>query len=182
MHHRLAYLALLALLAAWVKAECPPMEDVKVMWDEDTFNCARMWMGTGADHPVQGCNACTEGQESDWDYFDEAENAGGGGGYFSVGSLMVLPGCTFYGFDQSDFLGGIFEYSAGTHSNVDGPNGNSEVSCGPSGFASYKCRCQQKLISCVPEDGKWLYYIKLGRSQPLYFHSLKYSTPCVSKT
>ncbi len=155
--HRLACLAILALLAVYVKAECPPMENVPVMHthEEDTFNCARMWMRTGADHPVQGCNVCTEGQDYDWDYFDGTENSSPTG-YFAVGSLMVLPGCTFYGFDEPDFMGSIFEYSTGTHSKVDGPSCGTSSTCHVDvcGFPSYKCRCQQKFISCNPEDGK----------------------------
>ncbi len=161
MHHRLAYLALLGLLAPVVKAECPPLEDVPVMHpeEEDTFNCARRYSLVGADHPVQGCNACQAEHEFDWDYDNyDGYKYNNPNGQIGIGSMIVLPGCTFYGFSQGDYLGTVYEYSAGTHSNVKGPIcGSTNHNCGDDyacGFKSVKCRCQQKLISCVPEDGK----------------------------
>ncbi len=74
----------------------------------------------------------------------------GGHAYLPVGSIMVLPGCTFYGFTERNFGGQVYTYEAGTY-----PDGAAPLTgeCA-NGFVSYKCRCLQKLVDCTPEDGK----------------------------
>ena len=70
--------------------------------------CARKWYGPGDSDPAKACNGC-EGHDSYDDYYDgDAFNAV----YVYAGSLIVNPGCIFYGFSDYDFEGTVDEYPA----------------------------------------------------------------------
>jgi len=137
-----------SIAAIQVQAECPPLNSVPVMYDDETFNCARKWHGPGDAEPIKACNSCQLGNY--YDHYDMQDwNEGQPYGY--TGSLIVNPGCTFYGFSGREFDGTVYEYPAGLYSLVEAPYTDLANGCGDY-FRSVKCRCQQKLISCVPED------------------------------
>ena len=130
--------ALLIVLVAGVQtlmAECPPTSSVDVMFNEDTFNCARKWGGPGDPQPIQGCNDCG-GQEGYADLFDGLSRAD-----LYAGSLIVMPGCTFYGFSEDDYQGDVDEKSAGLYSDVEAfsPTGGAYPGCADY-YKSAKCR------------------------------------------
>ncbi len=113
-------LLFVAAMASLANAECPPMSDLPVMYTSSQFNCARTWYGVGGDHPIQGCNHCHLADEP-FDDPDGLDFSSEEGKNFPVGSLMVLPGCTMYLFEDYDFGGRMYEFTSGTHSNVNGP-------------------------------------------------------------
>jgi len=145
---KLTKLILLAIGVKTILAECPSTNSVPVMHPglADTFNCARVWMGPSDPQPIQSCNTC-DGHEDFADIFDGESRAD-----LYIGSMIVQPGCTFYGFSEPDYHGEVREYSPGLHSEVDTFNDGYIPGC--SGFfESAKCRCEQKLVSCTPTDG-----------------------------
>ena len=68
-----------------------------------------------------------------------------------MGSLIVNPGCTYYGFNECFFEETVYEYTAGLYSLLEPPAHDQPSGCA-NYFSSVKCRCQQKLVSCIPED------------------------------
>ena len=76
-------------------AECPQMEDIPVMYDEDNFMCFTWWRDYGGDYSVSACNGdqwyCPDGR----DYV----------GYVPMGSIFVMPGCTLYMWKDNDYTG-----------------------------------------------------------------------------
>jgi len=155
-----------AFCIAAIQADCTEEEDsMPVMYNKETFLCAREWSGPGNSQPVQGCNSCVTNDV--FDFTDGYDN--GGTAYHDVGSLIVNPGCIFYGFSEREFEGTVDEFPAGLYSLVDAPNSpNSYPECANS-FHSVKCKCQQKLVSCIPEDG-WAVKLvcdAMGATQPV---------------
>jgi len=148
-------IGVIAAIASLLNAECPPASDVPVMCESmnDTFNCARAWIGKGSDEPIEGCNNCI-GDYYDGDDICDGEdwNTVDGLSCYLFGSLLVLPGCTFYGFSEHNYTGEVQTFDSGLHSNV-----QAAVDCALSstcalGFYSTKCRCEQELVSCEPVD------------------------------
>ncbi len=97
-----AILAILALFSVRaIFAECPNIRDVPVMYDNERFMCAVRWRGEGHQYPVDACNTCNEAEfpepETGIYIFDGEEGFYDPTAYFySMGSLIVKPGCTLY--------------------------------------------------------------------------------------
>ncbi len=90
----LRHLLILALSLHLGHGECPNMKDLPVMFDDQTFLCAKVFKGEGHEFAVSGCNACDSNQgylvpHGEDDDSDEHR-------YFPVGSILVKPGCTMY--------------------------------------------------------------------------------------
>lgn len=157
-------IVILAFGIATIQAECPALDSVPVMYDDETFLCARLWDASGDADPIQGCNTCdsTPYESTTEDGYEHEYSR-------PVGSLIVNPGCIFYGFSEREFEGTVDEFPAGLYSLVDAPNSpNSYPECANS-FHSVKCKCQQKLVSCIPEDG-WAVKLvcdAMGATQPV---------------
>ncbi len=49
----LSYLSILLLCAASASAECPQIQDLPILYDDDTFLCAEIWQGPGDDDLIQ---------------------------------------------------------------------------------------------------------------------------------
>ena len=76
--------------------------------DRLLLNCIPLWN--------QGCKNCPEslGPVSPFDLPDDYEDGVNiGVAHWCVGSLIVNPGCTFYGFSDRDFEGEVYEYGPG---------------------------------------------------------------------
>ncbi len=136
---------------SWVAlahAECPAINDVPIMYDSDHFTCARFWGGAG---PASGfaIDACNEGcfvgsGYTIWDGLDKEDLA------VTMGSIIVKAGCTltlYYDWhdrsSEKQITGPVLipNNDVGVYPSQD---------CGP--FDTFKCRCQQKPITCTPED------------------------------
>ena len=82
------------------------------MYNETHFNCAFLWDGPGDSEPIKACNCCNalycDDLEDGRDDVDYSLEDG-----FSTGSLIVNPGCTYYGFADYDFEGDVYEYGPG---------------------------------------------------------------------
>merc|ERR1712117_452357 len=131
-------IVILAFGSAAIQAECPALDSVPVMYDDDTFLCARGWAGPGDEQPIQGCVDCDRYDEYR-DYYDGYEYYSLG---WTVGSLIVNPGCIFYGFSESSYEGEVYEYTEGLHSLVEAPEppSSSSEDCA-NFFGSVKCCC-----------------------------------------
>ena len=62
-----------------------------------------------APHINQGCNFNTCTAQEYFDYEDGYEYRNG----YAVGSILVNPGCVYYGFDEGNFEGDVTEITAG---------------------------------------------------------------------
>ncbi len=149
---------MLGLCVPLVIAVCPNIEDEPVLYpsDETLFTCADLYFGPGNEISAQACTTCEEeglGQSYSWNGEDALGEAGS---YLYLGSLVVMPGCSFYAFSEASFGGDITEYGSGqVIPMVDAFTENSITACGGKpiyGIGSYKCQCVQELIECDPED------------------------------
>jgi len=146
---------LLFTLLGSAAAECPAShEELPTLYDDDTFNCAIKWLGEGDDSALNSCNECdgSDGIEAGYVYYDGEDVTGS----YYAGSFMVKPGCTLTVWEDQNWEGEYREFD-GTYlePNNDwgyyfGPN---DAGCAHYGWHSWKCRCQQKMLDCVPEDG-----------------------------
>ncbi len=74
-----------------------------------------------------------------------------------MGSLIVLAGCTFYGFGSINYEGDIYQYNgaltvANNQDPVLGIYANEICGQVVEGYRSIQCRCQQAFIACAPTD------------------------------
>jgi len=100
--------------------------------------CAYWWDGEGDDWPVAACNG-------------DRHYTGVGDynlGYYPMGSIYVMPGCTMYLWEGSMFSGAREKIYYGLLPN----NPNFASNGAIPGPQSWKCRCDYP-ITCVPEDG-----------------------------
>ncbi len=102
------------ILPPLTTAECPDIDDEPVMYpyDEKLFLCADIYQGPGDYDAMQACNSCEPfGQV----YYRNgyAENGTEGQHYPIIGSIIVMPGCTFDGFSDSNFEGEVRQYEGG---------------------------------------------------------------------
>ncbi len=143
-------LALLALLAPMAAGQCPEINELDVLYDSDTFMCAYDWQGPGDDDDIQACTECDGfGEAHVPDGFSHSADEGQ---YFPFGSIITMPGCTFYGFEDYNYAGDVDEYPEGTHPNVGGNYEGDYCGTTLTGYPSYKCECIQKMIECDPSD------------------------------
>lgn len=133
-----------------IQAECPTIDSIPVMNSDGTnFVCAERWDGTPARDPIEACNG------NSWlMYKGDDVDTGDDGSYWPVSSLIVKAGCTFYGWEHHGYTGKLLKYyGPGVY-----PDGcvslyDEDTCTTVGGFPSYKCRCQQDPITCVPADG-----------------------------
>jgi len=125
------------------KGECPAMNDIPVMYDDQVFTCAETWREWGGSYAVDSCNGDTR---TLWDGCDMDSDTHG---YYAMGSIFVKPGCTLYMYkghqylDESHVISGPAEVYRNTHWDL------SNTGPGP---RSFRCRCIQKKVDCEPED------------------------------
>ena len=143
-------LALLALLVPMAAGQCPSINELDVLYDSTTFMCAYIWQGPGDDDAIQACTECDGfGEVQCEDGFSDP----GLEGYFDpVGSIITMPGCTFYGFGDYNYKGDVDEYPEGTHPNVGGYDQGESCGTTLTGYDSLMCECFQKMIECDPSD------------------------------
>jgi len=148
-------LTVLCLLSTFdrVLSECPNINDLDPLCNEtNQFHCFWYWKGLGSSEPIDGCNGEWHTILDNFN-FDAPE-----GKYISMGSIIVMAGCTLYAYKDHNYSGRLVKYKGpGVF-----PDGcNLEGKCPPpgswrsgNGFHSFKCRCKQKPIICQPED-RW---------------------------
>ena len=82
-----------------IRAECPSMNQVPVMYDSDTFLCGVYFSGEGRGYPIDGCNKCRPGDDENGRLMKHGHNHDAGEGYFiPMGSVIIRPGCKLYGY------------------------------------------------------------------------------------
>jgi len=139
-----------------VKGECPSSLDIPTALDNGTFICATYWKGpgdSGASNGLDACNSCEYGDSYTMTHGEDA--AGSANSHYPMGSIFVKAGCTLYMYYDNDFGGEVLEMGTGTaavneYDNTWGRDGAADCAPGP---GSYKCRCVQQPVTCVPEDG-----------------------------
>ena len=146
-------MALLALLVPMAAGQCPEINELDVLYDSDTFMCAYVWQGPGDDDPIQACTLCDELSDGEIMLREDGHShSADEGQYTPIGSLITMPGCTFYGFGDYNYAGDVDEYPEGTHPNVGGYDQGDSCGTTLTGYQSYKCECIQKMIECSPSD------------------------------
>ncbi len=96
-------------------SECPDIEDEPVMYpyDEELFLCADVYQGHGDYDAIQACNICEEDGFYQFYADNGRENPGEVSQYFPMGSIVIMPGCTFYGFADINYEGEVRQYAGG---------------------------------------------------------------------
>lgn len=112
-----------------------------------------MYKGFGSDYGVDACNPCWDG-DGPWNWNDQTNIAASGGTCWSIGSLIVRPGCEAYLYTGYEYTGEVQVYGSGLHSNVkNNPLWTTcydeLIGCWP----SMKCRCKMTPPVCDPVDG-----------------------------
>merc|ERR1712008_85092 len=93
---RLIIISIVALFhLSGTAGECPSMDEVPVMYNKETFMCARLYTGFGSDNAIDACNDCP-GYPGYYDYYDGIDSDSPLGYYFTIGSVIVRPGCQIY--------------------------------------------------------------------------------------
>jgi len=154
--------AVLSACTLYIKAECPSIDSLPVMNSDSTnFFCAKTWDGWGSVNSIEGCNIATE-SSMPWElYKGDQMDAGCTGPYYPMGSIIVKAGCVLYGWNGCGYAGtlrqyqgpGVYPYGCPDPSNTD--TCPWEISGGGPwawGQVSFKCRCEQDPITCVPTD------------------------------
>ena len=82
-----------------IRAECPSMDKVPVMYDSDTFLCGVFFSGEGRGYPIDGCNKCRPDDNENGYLMKHGYNYDAGDGKFiPMGSVIIRPGCKLYGY------------------------------------------------------------------------------------
>jgi len=153
------------LTLASVNSECPYFKGLPVMTDDNQFYCAHFWDEWGAADALDACNGDIHS------VLDDTDHDSGEGKYSPMGSLVVMPGCTYYGYNDYGYSGTKVTYDTTAHYYTEGCLHNvdnyrdcnrQDGNCGwhhsanegelPCGYQSYKCRCRQEPIECIPKD------------------------------
>ena len=100
------------LVFSSLRAECPGLEDIKDMQNDQTFTCARFYYGWGHDLGVRGCNGCSISEYADIPHGMDLD--AGKDKHYPMGSIMVKPGCTLYVFHDNNFGGNYDKYEGPT--------------------------------------------------------------------
>ena len=154
---------------------CPSFSEVPVAQmhedkpEDDYFWAGRYYRGQGHDIPDLACN------EDMVPTKDGYRHSSPPGSNIVMGSLMVLPGCTWYLFEDYDYEGEWMEFSGGNSGLLVSKltnrwdrycqiwGDNNEILAVPC-FPSYLASCQQRFPNCVPKDG-WQPITSLDNSQ-----------------
>jgi hypothetical protein len=145
-----ALLAFSAILVGIANGECPGMDDLPVMYNADTFMCARFYYGWGHDLAVSGCNGCSLQDHADIPHGLDQE--AGDGYIYPMGSAMVNAGCTLYVFHDHNFGGSYDRYDGPTIVSTIHSGGGSVTDGCANGHPSFQCRCSMSPVSCQPTD------------------------------
>ena len=95
------------LIIALTNGECPAMNELPVMTDAgDNFYCAFVWDNWGGKDQFEGCN----GNNAVWLKGEDKPNAEPED-YYGCGSIIVKPGCTFYGYEVFFISANFLEFS-----------------------------------------------------------------------
>ena len=87
-----------------IRAECPSMDKVPVMYDSDTFLCGVFFSGEGRGYPIDGCNKCRPDDNENGYLLKHGYNYDAGDGKFiPMGSVIIRPGCKLYGYTVRRF-------------------------------------------------------------------------------
>jgi len=130
------------------KGECPAMNDIPIMYNDQLFTCAKIWRDKGGDYAVDSCNSDNSWFETYQDGRDF--DTGDRNTFLPMGSIFVKPGCTMYMYKYNGYSGeshvisGPAEVYSNTHWDFN--------HIYPPGVGSFKCRCIQKKVDCEPED------------------------------
>merc|ERR1739838_16564 len=95
------------------KSGCPSLEDIPVAElhehhpENDFFYGGRYYHDTGHEIPALACNG------DSYDRADGYSASADPGTRWSIGSLMVNPGCTWYLFEHYNYEGRYVEFSGG---------------------------------------------------------------------
>ncbi len=77
-------------------------------------------------------------------------------GKIPMGSMIIMAGCTFYGFEGPGYGEHMHEHvgpqTLGYVPEIDSDDDQTVCGGDVNGFDSYKCRCSQKMIDCDPSD------------------------------
>ncbi len=114
------------------------------MYDSDTLACAYIWQGPGNSDATQACTKCDGFRKAQLeDGYGKTQQAGSNRVY-PVGSIMVMPGCTFHGFHEPNYSGDFWPYPEGTYPLIHLGKWTTATVCGEKvwGFKSIKCECK----------------------------------------
>jgi len=126
------------------RSGCPDISQLPIV-ENKQFIGFRMYSGRGNDIPALSCT----GDAYDIDSGHQASAHPGKG--YSIGSIFVHPGCTFYGFHDYDYQGSYTEWTGPLFiSNV--PKGTFGQHCAIACADSYLVDCRQQYPDCQPED------------------------------
>jgi len=117
---------------------CPQPADESALVDDENFLAGVLWSWDGHDDLYLACNGPS--------YRDPAgtRHTNSPGTVVKIGSLLVMPGCTFTGYKEANYIGEKYE--------VTGPALIPYVHFNDELFGSYEWSCRQRLPDCVPED------------------------------
>jgi len=141
---------------------CPRISDLNVMYDSTRFLSMHMWQGPGHDLALLGCNG-----EHHWQPQDYMSTAAPGRAYF-IGSIVVLPGCTFTGFRDVNYRGPTYVLEGPVVQSHINFNAGFNHDHGEVGwFGSFVATCEQQLPNCVASDS-WVTVGSLDNSQSAF--------------
>jgi len=141
---------------------CPRISDLNVMYDSTRFLSMHMWQGPGHDLALLGCNG-----EHHWQPQDFMTTAAPGRAFF-IGSIVVLPGCTFTGFRDVNYRGPTYVLEGPVVQSHINFNAGFNHDHGDVGwFGSFVATCEQQLPNCVASDS-WVTVGSLDNSQSAF--------------
>merc|ERR1711892_280622 len=136
---------------------CPAFTEIPVAElheknpEKDFFYGGRRYHDKGNSIPALACNGPA------YDMADGDKESAPAGRYYTIGSLMINPGCSFYLFEYSNYEGRYVEYTGGNTGRLvsEVPITSWAASCngGEACFKSMMMSCQQRFPNCAPEDG-----------------------------
>ena len=95
-----------------IRAECPSMNQVPVMYNSDTFLCGLLFFGEGRGYPIDGCNKCTpEDDENGYRMKHGYNYASDDDQFLPMGSVIIRPGCKLYGYTVQNVPSLKFRFS-----------------------------------------------------------------------
>ena len=95
-----------------IRAECPSMDQVPVMYNSDTFLCGLAFYGEGRGYPIDGCNKCRPDDDENGKQMKHGYNyAGNDNQFLPMGSVIIRPGCKLYGYTVSKVTSLNFRFS-----------------------------------------------------------------------
>merc|ERR1712098_40343 len=144
---------------------CPEFKTLATKDNGQTI-CAYYWTGIGDDWAINACNGIS--------YYmtDGASFQNIGSGFTKMGSYWVMPGCTLWLFQNSDWTGERYAAPAGLVTN--NPfYPRLPFATLPYGPGGYKCSCADSPLDCIPSDG-WETVFSYNNTKSSVTVSMKY--------